>query len=421
MFVLVIACSWPTAAGADQTVVSATIYPSSGAGVSHRSVSLSTLEGCPLFAGSNPMYLYPSQSPYQWATDSTWSVATVAQCALSIPTSALTDVQVRSPSQGYESLSGSDVTDPGRFHDPLAPVALPVISSESGEDLNTYFRPWRGGTDRNAQDKVTEFGAPVTIVIFEHGTPLTVAITSTKAGSTKVKLSATVRNSRTALVPATALHWSWDFGDSSTSTLPAPTHSYAAGRYIVTLSVADSAAGTGGTATTTVTIGSQPGTGTHQPGGGGPSGSGSPTGPARSRGTHPGGPAGSSRGGSTPSGAAGPASTTTTSSRSPAGPHSAKQATDTHARPSRSARSSPASSPAQLVTGRLISYVTPVAANASPLVRAVPGSAPAARRAASTSPMPGLAGGVVIVLLFGLGAGNEFRGRRDRRAFRFGG
>jgi hypothetical protein len=74
-----------------------------------------------------------------------------------------------------------------------------------------------------------------------------------------------------------------------------------------------------------------------------------------------------------------------------------------------------------VVTGRLISDVTALPPDASPLVQAVPApaaSAPAVRRAIGTSLLPGLAAGFAVLVLLGLGAGRELRGLRGLRGLR---
>jgi hypothetical protein len=77
------------------------------------------------------------------------------------------------------------------------------------------------------------------------------------------------------------------------------------------------------------------------------------------------------------------------------------------------------SQPGRLVIGRLVGDVVPLSAVDSPLVHSVPAaaaSAPAVRRATQTSSMTGLAAGVAVVLLLGLGAAREQRGTRTWRA-----
>jgi hypothetical protein len=63
--------------------------------------------------------------------------------------------------------------------------------------------------------------------------------------------------------------------------------------------------------------------------------------------------------------------------------------------------------------------VTPLPTGASPLVRTSPGSAAAAPpRATAQSPVAVIAGCLAVVLLLGLGAGRELRGRGWRPTLR---
>jgi hypothetical protein len=64
-----------------------------------------------------------------------------------------------------------------------------------------------------------------------------------------------------------------------------------------------------------------------------------------------------------------------------------------------------------------VSDVTPLSAGASPLVRVVPAAvatAPPARQAIRASQLPAFGAGFAVLLLLGLGAGRELRGRRRR-------
>ena len=159
---------------ADQSVVSATIYPSSEGNVSHATVGLQALAACPEYAGSNPIYLYPPGQPFQ-LSQSTWPLSTIINCGLQVPIGDVNDVQVLSPNHGFQApLSNADLTDPSRYQDPQAPDALPVISVDGNENQTTYVRPFRGGTDTNARDEVTETGAPITLVVYANGAPLIV-------------------------------------------------------------------------------------------------------------------------------------------------------------------------------------------------------------------------------------------------------
>lgn len=93
------------------------------------------------------------------------------------------------------------------------------------------------------------------------------------------------------------------------------------------------------------------------------------------------------------------------------------------ARPSARLTRPPTASPTHMaattrqtrVTGRLIEGVTVLPAAASPLVYAVPptiATAAPVRRGAVASALPALAAGLVVTLLFSLGAGRELRWRR---------
>lgn len=452
------------AAAADPTVVSATIYQGSGGGgVTSPSVTLSTLENnCPPYSGSSPMYLYPSGQPYQPATNSSWALSTILTCGLQVPLADLSSVQVDNPQSGFETpLSRAQLSDPSQFHDPAAPTALPVISSDGGEDQNTYTRPWLGGTDDNASDHVVQTGAPIALVVYENGAPLQVTaasnIASATAGTMSVNFSATVQGSDGAAVPASALTWSWSFGDSTTSTEPTPVHSYPTGDYFVTVQVTDASAGLGGTATIKVSAPPTGGSGA-TPNGGKQKQAKSSTGTKRGGGTQAGGPtkqhkshqpgtsgqnqgadgkATGNRGGRSP-GATTPGRTTT-----PAGPGTAGSpvtpapvptppppvATPTQRRPAPRAPvptkvkrpPAPTTSSGPLVTGRLISAVTPLPPSASPLVHALaapPATAPAVRRGSAGSSLAAIGAGLAIVLLLGLGAARELSWPPRQRRWR---
>src|SRR6185437_13024480 len=142
------------AAAADQTVVSATIYPGAQGSLATKSATLSQLQTCQPYSGPNPMYLYPGQQPFQAPSDSTWAVSEVLQCGLGVSPSQVSDVQVQTFSRGFEApLSSAALTDPSQYQDPAAPGALPIISTDGTQDQNTYFRPYRGGSDSNAADE----------------------------------------------------------------------------------------------------------------------------------------------------------------------------------------------------------------------------------------------------------------------------
>jgi hypothetical protein len=445
--------AWSTVtASADQTVVSATVYPSTRGPVSHHAVALQTLTGCPPYSGTNPIYLYPPDQgqPYQ-LTATSWSLSTVLTCGLQIPLGDVTGVQVLTDSRGFqETLSNADVSDPRRYRDAQAPDALPVISVDGPENQTTYTRPFRGPGDDNARDQVTETGAPITLVVYANGPSLIVSPSTQKlsatAATTTIKLAATVQSANGSSVPAGALTWSWSFGDSTTtSTASSPNHRYAPGSYFATVQVTDRSIGAGGTATIQVTTpaSTSPGKQT-QPGGKHHTKSKSPNGADKGgRGGPPGANAGSKSPGVSDQGQTGsgptnpatnPAATDTTPATAkratPASPQSpsttsaptlARHAASQRPVAPRRPRHSPArrTSPARLVTGRLISDVAPLPAGTSPLVRAGPAAAapaPAVRRATRASSLFAIGAALLVVMLLSLGAWRELRGRRRSQA-----
>jgi hypothetical protein len=441
----------------DLTVVSATIYGAQGS-VSHPSVTVGTLTANNCQTADSPIYLYPGDQPAQLAVNSQWSLATVLQCALGLPVDTGTSVQVLSPAHGFEApLSYSELTDPTQYD----PQALPVVSIDGGEDQVTYARPWLGGSDQNAVDSFVSTAAPVAIVVWESGSILSVRPSDTTISQTDKTMteqfSATVQTAGGTAVPAASLQWQWNFNDGATSTEAAPQHSFVPGVYYVTVEVSDPVTGAGGTATIEVSAAGAPatGSGTHT-GGPSPSNGKAPAGPQRSSGTHAGGPAGKSK--ATPTGASskthnakGPTSETTTApASSPTTTASSKPApvpakTPTASRtaattaprlpappPHAAVRLAGLPAPSQhqpqslrphgpIVAGELISDVAPVAADVSPLVHTVSApvpTAPAVRRAGTATPWPAVGAGLLALLVFGLGAAHELRGRRTWRNWR---
>ena len=440
-------------------MVSATVYPSSQGTVSHQTVGLQTLDGCPAYGGSNPIYLYPPGQPYE-LTSTSWTLSTVLTCGMQIPLGDVTSVQVLNPSQGFEApLDSADLSDPTRYQDSQAPDALPAVSVDGSEDQTAYVRPVRGGGDDNARDAVTENGAPITLVVYVNGPPLSVDASaqtlSATATATTAKLSATVSTAAGSPIPASALTWSWNFGDGVTSVAAAPEHRFAAGSYDVTVQVTDVSSGAGGTATIQFMTPAGPAPGHHtQPGANKPTKSKSPSGsnngkhskrPTGRSGAQPSGSSDKGRSTSHPAGqgttpatastprtSTAPPEPTTPTATTPAPPtttspppspvgHPAPHRPVPHPRSQRTTRrrGPPAAPAGPLVTGRLISDVSPLPVGSSPLVHLTPVAAaapPAVGQATRTTAMPAIGAALVVIVLLGLGAWRELRGRRRWRA-----
>lgn len=423
----------------DQTVVTATVYPGQGSARA-MSAGLSTLSNCPPPPGvSNPMYLYPGGQPFGWPSGSTWTVSTVLTCGLGLAAGSVTDVQVQSPTQGIEApLSAADLSDPGQWHDPQAPDALPLVTVDG--DQVTYFRPFRGGSDANARDEVLASGAPVGLLVYENGSMLTVNASQRRRQHTSktitVSFAAGAHDASGAAIAASRLHMSWSFGDGATSTAATPSHSFATGvDYYVTVQVTDPATGAAGAATVVVDA-ATPGSGSgNRTGGSTPTRSTSPAGPGKPRPQHHSTAPQTTTSTTTPA-TTGTATTPTTSPATttaptptptpqttvppttPAPPPVTPAPTPTHRRARRPASHHRQTPPAPVghgavVAGRLISDVTPLAPQSSPLVSAA--AAPPAssvRQATTGSSTPAIAAPLAVVMLLGLGVGRELRGRR---------
>jgi PKD repeat protein len=467
---------WAGVAVADSgsgPIVTATIY-TSGGGMSSTSVSSSQLlakaQNCPAYTqtemteysanGSTSVGLPQSNG----SGTGTWSMSTVLQC-LQNPVSLgdVTGITVFNGDGSPQVASGSQLTpaDLASPSDFQSSADSPVVS-DLGSSFQ-YNRPWRGQDDLNASDQVTS-ADPIAIDVFE-GPPLTVTATASSSAATagsSVSFSATVTGNQ-----GSALIYNWSFGDNLPDSHEAsPSVTYTdGGSYTVRLQVTDANGGAGGT-TVPITVSGSPGstpppststpatntgpngTGSNPSGGSsgstGGNGKGSGKTPSNGNGntgtpsqptsSHTQKPSHSAGTGST----AGSGSHTTTSSESTTGSPSASTSPSTPSSPSAPqtstprrgtghtghrapthTRSSTSGSPGQLVTGRLVADVTPLPAGASPLVRTSPGSAAAAPPPNTTnSPVAVIAGCLAVVLLLGLGAGRELRGRGWRPTLR---
>lgn len=430
-----VACS-TSAASADVPVVSATSYPGAAGSVGTRSVTVQTLDGCPLYSGGNPITMMPSGMSQPLPT-TTWSLETVITCGLQIPITGVNYVQVARANGSFdEPLSNGDIIDPGRYHDPNAEDVLPVVAVNAGSGQNTYFRPFRGGSDQNSSDEVTDNG-PITISVWVNAQPLRVTIhTHRVPGSKALQLSATVQTSDRATVPISALKWHWTFqDDGSNSIKPSPVHTSGEASYNVTLQVTSQ--GTAGTATTLVTSPTKAAPGKrNESGGHKQTNSQSPTGKDNGGSNQKPGTGGHSSNGSSPKAGGNqqqtqPSSPATTPSTPTTPTPTAPSATTPATNPAvTTPRSTPAPRPPKrtnrqkplstgtgpLVTGRLIADLTPLPERSSPLVRATASAAPvpAVRQATSTgtSPLAPIVASAVAAALLGLGAWHELRGSR---------
>jgi PKD domain-containing protein len=440
-------------AGADagsDVLATATVYSSSG--TSTDSVSLAELQANP---GQCPTYQESSMNELgrqgfvdvPLAQNATWSLPTILGCLQTpIPPASVKAVTVinaaGSPEVGSDSqLTPQDLQTPSDFSNQSESPVVQALGS-----VNQYDRPYRGSPQGQPDDDYLDEvqssqddqPAPISIEVFEGGR-LTVTATASKttvATGGAVSFSATVSGAN-----GSPLSYTWGFdGGAPNSTAAAPEAAFnTAGQYDVAVQVTDSA-GAGGGAEIPITVGSPPPAATgshHQTGGGTSRKSHSPTGPRKSSGQHAGSGAGTHTSQSTTPGKSDttPAQTTPTNQTPTTASHPATQTSiPTHSTttqsptPHRPRHTSPITKPptrvfpfGPLVTGQLISDVTTLPAGASPLVHSVPApttSAPPARQAIRTSLLPALAATLAVVLLLGLGAGRELRGRRGWHALR---
>jgi len=433
-----------------QQIVVATVYSPSG--TSTESATLSALQQCPTYSGPSTMQELGLQGfvPVTFPPD-TWALSTVLSClpqpvALGGQGGVTVLKADGTPETGSGSqLTAADLASPGQT-DFNNPAEAPVVAALGS--ANRYDRPWRGsagGTDDDFLDEVVQSDngqpQPITIEVFE-GPLLTV---TANASQTDVPAGATVTFSATVTGQNdTGLSYGWSFdGVAPNSTAPNPQVTFnTEGQFNVTVQVTDTSGG-GGVASIPITVGAPPAaaTGGHkQKGAGTNKKSHSPTGPKKSSGHHAGGPAGKSKSGQSTT----PAKTTTsTTGGTPSQPSSSGQTTTTTTPSTNSTTTTtphPTTSPrarprrttvprtrpiaplpfaGPRVAGLLVSDVTPVSATVSPLVHFVPvaaATAPPARQAIRASLLPAFGAGFAVLLLFGLGAGRELRGRRGRRA-----
>ncbi len=460
-------------------LVTATVYGPGGSKTTD-SVSVGGLESnpgnCPTYSGPGPD-LHPSGADVNFSAN-TWTLATVLGClSPSIAPPNVTGITIYQSNGAPESSPGSELTrsdlaTPSAFQDPQA---VPVIWSD-GTNLN-YYRPWRGGDDSNKGDLVNDSPPSALLLDVFEGQPINVKLTLSQS---TIDVGASVSFSASASGPGVSgVSFSWNISGGTPATASGPStkaqFTYPGNQFRVTVQATDTAGG-GGQASALVTVNSKktpPPTTGNQPTG--PTGNGktppvgptTPNGPGGhtvSPGTHPTKPGGGGTGTTpqsnpNPGGSGNPANkgTTphhhirhkqrathkTTPAAATTAPHSGKSAqhsasgsqaanTTQRSAPAHSSspvRGRPALAPArtasgQLVSGRLISDVTPLPATASPLVHlatAAAAKASAELRSSHSSAIALLAGIVGVVLLLGLGAARELRGRRAWRALRYSG
>jgi PKD domain len=463
-----VALGWQaTVASADPNsdeVVSATVY-SPGGTTQNDSVSLAQLQSnpkCTAYSGADMNELGRNGFvDVQLSPGGTWALSTVLGCLTTpVPISAVRGITLIDGQGAPETGPGSTLTPadlaPQGSTDFNNPQEAPVVQALGS--VNQYDRPWRGGgqgrPDYDFLDEVqasdNDQPVPIAIEVFE-GPLLAVTVSASR---TTVPVGGAVTFSTTVTGQnGSALSYTWNFGGAEQSSTAAnPEVSFGtSGQYDVTVEVTDTSGGGGG-AEIPITVGSPaaPTTGRHkQTGAGTNKKSHSPSGPRKSKGSHAGGPAGKSntgnsnttgRGSSTAGKSTSTTNSTTPTSTTPASTNaSPATGTTTHQAASTSHRAStprssaghatvpparptpPPPSSGRLVSGLLVSDVTPPSAGASPLVRVVPATvatAPPARQAIRSSLLPAFGAGFAVLLLLGLGAGRELRGQRSRRTAR---
>lgn len=455
--------SCAASAAADQQIVTATVYSSSG--TQQESLTLGSLEAnsneCPQYTGTLPVQHGQNgqTTTPNFTGGQVWALSTILSCLQpAIPSGAVKGVTIiEADGKTLESGPGSELTAAdlaAGSSDFADPSEAPVIGNQgtASDESIQYDRPWRGGSDNNFADQVTEpAGSPVALEVFE-GPLLTVtpraSATTVPAGGS-VSFSATFEPSNVSGVT-----YSWNFdGGAANSTASVPTVTFTTGgSYKVTVQVTDDEGG-GGAASIPITVTSTtPPSGTnhnappsgpknsngkggqvprkHQRGHGGQGRNGSSNN-GSTGGHHSNSPTSASHGGTTPATTTGSGTTTPAQGSStptvtpPATTHSVTPKSRVRHQTSHLKAAPPPAPGAQapVVTGQLVSDVTPLPAGESPLVHLEAGvvaTSQAARTRSSGSPLGPIVGGLAVVALLALGARRELRGRRNWRTLRFG-
>lgn len=443
----------PALANLSDLSVSATVY-GAGSQTSTRSITLSQLQA------SCNQYSPPDGSAYETPGfgSPTWALGDVLGCMGGVNSNPTMSVVVDRSDGGTEApLSGADLEPSSSTfegHD------VPLVSQDGEHVL--YFRPARNSADDPVADEVVAAPA-LQLQVFEGGA-LTVV---PQASATTIPVGGTVTFSPNV---TGATNYDWNFGQvapDSSAANPPPVTFTAGGKYPVTLEAWNPGTGAGGSGTVTISVNSPttpptttgttpnnangtntnpaapnngPTTGSHKTNPASPSthphtqqhsnsnqGKKTPQNKTSSRPTQTTtqptsttpttGSSGGSGTNNTGSGQSSPSTTSpaTSPTSAPAHlkPHPSSPSTTTPLAPE------PPSPSAPVVTGRLISDVILLPASSSPLVTAEPGAATqtAMRQGVRASVLPILAGVAAVLLLLGLGAARELRGRR---ALRFG-
>jgi hypothetical protein len=265
----------PAGAAAEQTVVSATIFPGTAGTQSTQAVLLSTLAqpGCTPYTG--PSWTFSNgQAPL--TTDTVWSLGEILTCSLGTTDANVTAVKVfNGDTSRYEStLTPDQVFNVATYPSGALPLISVDGSTTSGGPV-TYTRPPTGPSDDAQSDQFTEDGTtPISIDVYENQLPLNVTPapvygTST-ASSEMVTLAATVTGADGAAIDPSQLSWSWMFAGSAVGSAATPAVTVAAGASeLASVIVTDQATGAAGTETFPVTYNPSPSPpATQQPPGG---------------------------------------------------------------------------------------------------------------------------------------------------------
>ena len=281
-------------AAADQgdarPVLIATIYKTDGTVSTPPPVTTGALTTCRSYGSGPTPELYGAGGKdlgtQALGSKGAWTLAEVLACGLNpgLASAAVTSVTVRDLHGSPEVTPGSRLATADLVSPSPGDGARPVITYDGS--VVTYYRPWRGGSDQNAGDKVEQPGsAPIAVDVFE-GPAIDVTVTA----------SATTVPAASAVDFGVDLHgtasgtpgYTWDFdggATDATSTSATPHEVFpSAGTYNVSVQVHDGRGG-GGVARVSITV---TGPASTTP----PAANAPATGPAQSSGPTPGGIAG---------------------------------------------------------------------------------------------------------------------------------